>query len=120
MQGFSKPSPCGARAPNSLPKCSTMAREKRIAVRLGADELARLEELCPDGMSHGAYIRSLIMEASPAREVDFANREEALTILSRMARDGKVAAAVALARELRTDGQEAAPDDELARILRGG
>ena len=41
----------------------------------------------------------------PSKEEDVASRAEAMAILTRLARDGKQQAAVALARELREGGE---------------
>jgi hypothetical protein len=49
------------------------------------------------------YLRQLLQE-SP-RELDVASRSEAMAILTRLARDGKQQAAVALAKELREGGE---------------
>ena len=73
-------------------------------VRLTDAELARLDEFRPSGLSRPAYVRSLLR--GPPRDGehdDVASRQEALAILTGLARDGRVAAAIALARELRTD-----------------
>ena len=62
-----------------------------------------------------ALLRSLLYE--PPRDDEVATRTEALAILTALARDGRVAAAIALERALRNEG--ARSDDELARILEG-
>ena len=57
-------------------------------------------------MSRRAFIRSLLRE--PPRERDHhevASREEALSILTGLALDGRVAAAIALEHALREDGE---------------
>ena len=82
-------------------------------VRLSDEELARLDELRPSGTSRPAFIRSLLREPPSGDEV--ATRTEALAILTRLARDGRVAASIALARELRDEQLE--PSGELARLL---
>ena len=92
-----------------------MAREHSLKVTMTADELARLDELRPSGTSRPAFIRSLLRE--PPREDEVASRSEALTILTALARDGRVAAAIALERALRS---EARTDDALDDILRAG
>jgi hypothetical protein len=66
-------------------------------------------------MSRAAFVRSLLREGRVESEV--ASRAEAVSILTGLARDGRVSAAIALARELRED-EEPREDDELARILR--
>ena len=91
------------------------ARPHAVEVTLTDDELARLDELRPRGMSRAAFVRSLLREGPTDSEV--ASRAEALSILTGLAPDGRVSAAIALARELRED-DEPQEDDELARILR--
>ncbi len=60
-------------------------------------------------------MRSLVRELP--KDPDVASRAEALSILSGFAREGRVAAAIALVRELPPDDGESF-DDELERILR--
>jgi len=91
-----------------------MARDHAIRVTLDASELARLDELRPPGTSRPAFLRSLLRE--PPRNDEVATREEALSILTSMARDGRVAAAIALERALRG---EAPTGDLLDDILSG-
>ena len=93
-----------------------MAREHTIKVTLSAEELARLDELRPTGTSRPAFIRHLLREPPSGDEV--ATRSEALAILTRLARDGRTTAAIALERALRDD--QAAPEGELARLLGDG
>jgi hypothetical protein len=76
-----------------------MSRDVSITVRLSASELARLDELRPSGTPRATFMRSLLRE--PPNWEQVATRTEALTILTRLARDGRVTAAIALARELR-------------------
>ena len=76
-----------------------MARENAIRVTLDDSELARLDELRPPGTSRPAFLRSLVRQ--PPRNDEVATREEALSILTALARDGRVAAAIALERALR-------------------
>jgi hypothetical protein len=90
-------------------------RQNDVLVRLSDSELARLDELRPAGTPRATFMRSLLRE--PANEEEIATRAEVLAILSRLARDGRVAAAIALERALRDEPAE--PDDELERILRG-
>jgi hypothetical protein len=73
-----------------------MARDHAIRVTLTGSELARLDELRPPGTSRPAFLRSLLRE--PPRNDEVATREEALSILTSLARDGRVAAAIALER----------------------
>jgi hypothetical protein len=89
-----------------------MAREHLIRVTMDRDELARLDELRPSGTSRPAFLRSLLRE--PPRNDEVATREEALSILTSLARDGRVAAAIALERALRG---EAPTGDLLDEIL---
>jgi len=77
-------------------------RNRAVMVRLTDAELARLDEFRPSGMSRPAFIRSLLRE--PPRDGDHhdvASREEVLSILTGLARDGTVSAAIALERALR-------------------
>ena len=90
-----------------------MPREHLIKVTMNGDELARLDELRPAGTSRPAFLRSLLRD--PPRDDEVATREEALSILTGLARDGRVAAAIALERALRG---EAATGDVLDEILR--
>ena len=94
-----------------------MDRDHELKVRLDDGELARLDELRPDGMSRAGYVRELLRGAAPA-PVRVLIRAEALAVLSRMAEDGRVAAAIALARELRHDERPDAADDPLEELLR--
>jgi hypothetical protein len=89
-----------------------MARENSIQVTLDDAELARLDELRPPGTSRPAFLRSLLRE--PPRNDDVATRGEALSILTSLARDGRVAAAIALERAL---CGEAPSGDALDEIL---
>jgi hypothetical protein len=74
-----------------------LGREHEIKVRLSDDELEALDEL-RNGVSRAAFLRSLVRK--PPEVTDVADRTESLAILTAMARDGKVTAAIALAREL--------------------
>jgi hypothetical protein len=65
-------------------------------------------------MSRPAFIRSLLRE--PPRSDEIATRSEALSILSGPARDGGVAAAIALERALRDEGT--GESDALDDLLR--
>lgn len=89
-----------------------MGREHVVKVTLTDAELARLDEIRPPGTSRPAFLRSLLRE--PPRADDVATREEALSILTRLARDGRVAAAIALERAVRG---EAPTGDALDEIL---
>ena len=90
-----------------------MAREHVVKVTLTDQELTRLDSLRPNGVTRPAFIRPLLYE--PPRGDEVATRTEALAILTRQARDGKVASAIALERALRDEG--GGTDDELGRLL---
>ncbi len=94
----------------------TLGREHEIKVRVDDDELAVLDEM-RNGISRAAYVRSLIRK--PPEVSDVASKEEALAILSAMARDGRVTAAIALARELKGDSGGGEGGDALDRLIRG-
>ena len=85
------------------------ARTHNVMVKLNDTELARLDEVRPPDVKRATFLRSLLQEPPSGDEV--ATRGEALGILTRLARDGRVTAAIALAKELRDD--EAAPDQQL-------
>jgi hypothetical protein len=91
-----------------------MGRDHSVKVTLTDQELARLDELRPSGTSRPAFLRSLLRE--PPRTDDVATRTEALSILTALARDGRVAAAIALERATREQGQAG---DELDELLHG-
>jgi hypothetical protein len=90
-----------------------VARQHTLKVTLSDHELARLEELRPAGPSRPAFVRSLLRE--PPRGDEVATRTEALSILTRLALDGRVAAAIPLERALR--GGEAPSGDVLDELL---
>lgn len=92
-----------------------MGREQGVRVTLSGDELARLDELRPAGMSRPAFFRTLLHE--PPTGGDIATRTEALAILTGLARDGRVAAAIALERATR---DQSPVDDALDEILGRG
>jgi hypothetical protein len=89
-------------------------RDHQVKVTLNVDELARLDELRPRGTSRAACLRSLLRE--PSREPEIASRDEALSILTSLARDGRVSAAIALERALREHDTD--PSDPLDDLLR--
>jgi hypothetical protein len=91
----------------------TESRENEVKIRLSDDELARLNEIRPRGVSRAAYVRSLLRE--PSGQVEVASRTEVLAIMSSLARDGRVSAAIALERALRESEEGADPLDELLR-----
>ena len=87
----------------------------KVMVSLSEHEAAQLDER--RGVEDRAvYCRRLLQE--PYNASDVATHSEALGILTRLARDGKQGAAIALERALRADGGME-PDGELARLLRG-
>jgi hypothetical protein len=83
-----------------------------ISIRLDRRDLARVDEM-RGGVSRSAFVRELLRQSGPLEEV--ATRTEAMAILSGLARNGRVSAAIALARELRGDR----PVSELEDFLRG-
>jgi hypothetical protein len=91
-------------------------RDNKVMVSLNGDELARLDEMRV-GASRAVYLRTLLEEPLPLDRMP--THSEAVAILARMARDGKVAAAVALERALRDDASAEGPEGELERLLRG-
>ena len=99
-----------------------MAREKALKVTFSDEEWARLDELRPPGTTRPTFLRSLLRE--PPRNDEVATRNEALSILTRLARDGRVAAAIALERALRDQYECSGEPDEVdelkARRARGG
>ena len=88
-------------------------REHQIKVRLNAQELARLDEVRGDE-ERAVHLRRLLHE--PPKGTDVATHTEALTILSRLARDGRTTAAIALERALRGGDRSTS---ELEEFLRG-
>ena len=92
----------------------TDSRENEIKLRLDDTELARLDEL-RGGVPRAAFVRSLLR--GDPQDPDIASRAEALSILTSLARDGRVSAAIALVRELPPDQGESF-DDAFERIIR--
>ena len=92
------------------------ARTHNVMIKLNDAELARLDELRPPDVKRAPFLRSLLQEPPSGDEV--ATRTEALGILTRLARDGRTTAAIALERALRDDQE--VPEGELARLLRDG
>jgi hypothetical protein len=90
---------------------------KQISVRMSDGDLARLDELRPEGTGRPAFIRNLLRRATPTE--DSPTYEEAVALLARSARAGKVTAQIALERALRADQGVHEPEGELARLLRG-
>jgi hypothetical protein len=95
---------------------SDARRQHEIMVRLNDVELARLDEIRPPVTARAVYLRNLLHD--PPTQADVADHKEALAILSEMARAGKVAAAIALERALRSNDYGSLEDD-LDRILQG-
>lgn len=94
-----------------------MKRENEIHLRLSDDELAQLDKQRSPGMPRAVYLRSLIHR--PPEITDVATREEALAILTAMARDGKATAAIAPVREVRADEENSGNgEDPLDALLR--
>jgi hypothetical protein len=93
-----------------------LGREHEIKVRVDDDELEALDAM-RNGVSRAAFVRSLVRK--PPEVKDVASYEEALAILTALARDGKVAAAIALQRALH-DAPQAPVKDELDELLSGG
>jgi hypothetical protein len=91
----------------------SMRRDSRVVVRLNDQELARLDEIRGDE-ERAVYMRRLLHE--PPKGTEVATHTEALAVLTRLARDGRVTAAIALERALRGDQ----PASELEEFLHGG
>jgi hypothetical protein len=91
----------------------TARRTNGVMVRFSDDELARLDELRPSGTPRATFLRQLLQEPPSGNEV--ATHTEALAILTRLARDGRTTAALALEKTLRGDQ----PASELEHFLRG-
>ena len=92
----------------------TDSRENEIKLRLNGAELARLDEL-RGGVPRAIFVRSLLR--GDPQEPDVANRAEALSILTGLAREGRVSAAIALERALRPEDADLSFEDELDRLL---
>jgi hypothetical protein len=88
------------------------ARKNKVMVSLNDQEAARLDEIRGDE-ERAVHLRRLLHEPPSGNEV--ATRTEVLGILSRLARDNKVTAAIALAKELR--GEDLADADFLSKLL---
>lgn len=89
------------------------ARKNKVMVSLNDQEAARLDELRGDE-DRAVHLRRLLHEPPSGSEV--ATHGEALAILTRLARDGRTTAAIALERALR-GAQDSA--SELEDFLRG-
>ncbi len=75
-----------------------------------------MDEMRGDGVSRSAFVRELLRQAGPLDE--YATHGESLAILTRLARAGKTAAAIALERALRAEGTDE-PRGEMWRLLHG-
>lgn len=62
-----------------------------------------MDELRGSGTSRSGFIRQLLRQSGPVDELP--SRPEALRLLAESARSGKVAAQIALARELREQAE---------------
>ena len=87
-------------------------RKHHVKVSLNDQEVVRLDEVRGDE-ERAVYLRRLLHEPPSGNEV--ATHSEAMAILSRLARDGRTTAAIALERALRGDQ----PTSELEEFLRG-
>jgi Arc/MetJ-type ribon-helix-helix transcriptional regulator len=87
-----------------------------ITIRMSPEEIARVDELRGEGVSRSAFVRELLRRAGPLDEEP--SYAEALVLLARSARAGKVQAQVALERALR-GAQDDGGDDWLEGILDG-
>jgi Ribbon-helix-helix protein, copG family len=87
-----------------------------ITIRMSPEEIARVDEMRGEGMSRSAFVRELLRRSGPLDEEP--SYAEALVLLARSARAGKVQAQVALERALR-GAQGDGDDGWLERILDG-
>jgi hypothetical protein len=85
----------------------------QVKVRLNEHELARLDEIRGDE-ERATHLRRLLHEPPSGNEV--ATHAEAMVILTRLARDCRTTAAIALEKALRGEQQ---PASELEDFLRG-
>ena len=88
-------------------------RRHYVKVSLNDQEAARLDEIRGDD-ERAVYLRRLLHE--PTKGTEVATHTEAMTILTRLAREGRATAAIALERALRGDQPAAS---ELEEFLRG-
>jgi hypothetical protein len=93
-----------------------MSTTTTVSIRLNAQDLARVDEMRAPGTSRSAFVRELLRQAGPVDE--YATHTEALEILTRLARAGKVGAAVALERATRAESAQE-PAGGLEEFLRG-
>jgi hypothetical protein len=75
-----------------------------ITIRMSPEEVARVDELRAPNMSRSAFVRELLRRAGRLDEEP--TYGEALVLLARSARAGKVQAQVALERALRDSESE--------------
>ncbi len=87
-----------------------------ITIRLSPEEISRVDEIRGEGVSRSAFVRELLRRAGPLDEQP--TYAEALELLARSARGGKVQAQVALERALR-GAAHGDDSDWLERILNG-
>jgi hypothetical protein len=90
------------------------AREHAVKISLNSDELARLDR-ARGRTERAVYLRTLLYE--PPEISETATQAEALALLSRLARAGGTAAAIALERAIRDQPRGNDFDDELSRLL---
>ena len=88
-------------------------RTHKVMVSLDDQEAARLDELRGDE-ERAVYLRRLLHR--PPKGTEVATHTEAMTILTRLAREGRSTAAIALERALRGEQR---PASELEDFLRG-
>jgi hypothetical protein len=86
-------------------------RPQRLTVRFSADELTKVDRLRA-GLTRGAFLRSLLRDASGQLASSVPSHAEAVALLAEQARQGIAASAVAYERALRP----AHPDPVQARI----
>lgn len=87
-----------------------------VTIRLSSEEVSRLDEMRGAGVSRSAFVRELLRRSGPVD--DQPSYPEALRLLARSARAGKVQAQVALEHAVR--GAQSEDDgDWLARLLDG-
>jgi hypothetical protein len=91
------------------------ARTHTVKVSLNDAEAARLDEL-RGNQGRAVALRRLLH--APPKKPEIATRVECLSILSSLAREGRTAAAIALARELRDERGHDEVGDAIDRILR--
>ena len=94
-----------------------MSDAARIWIHMSADEVARLDEIRGEGVSRSAFVRELIRRAGPLDEEP--SYHEALVLLAKSARAGKVQAQVALERALRAPRGVENPPASWRGSLRG-